>query len=105
MGASTDSLDLWFRGNAYSAITATGGIEEYPHNIFAETIAELGIPCFVLFLFMLGQTVRSILWLYRRYSDDPEIRIAIASLAALFTYEFFLTNKQGIFGVTYFYFR
>lgn len=82
-------------GNAYSAVTATGGIEEYPHNIFAEIIAELGIPCIVLFLFMLGQTVRSILWLYRRYSDDPEIRIAIASLAALFTYEFFLTNKQG----------
>lgn len=82
-------------GNAYSAVTATGGLEEYPHNIFAEVTAELGIINLLVFSAMLVATVRSLLWLHRHYADDPQRRIAVASLAALFAYQFFLTNKQG----------
>jgi len=82
-------------GNAYSAVTATGGIEEYPHNIFAEIAAELGLICLLVFVAMIVATVRALLWLYRRSADDVELRVAVASLAALFCYQFVLTNKQG----------
>jgi len=82
-------------GNAYSAVTATGGIEEYPHNIFAEVTAELGLLCLLVFVAMLVSSVRALLWLYQRSADDAELRSAVASLAALFCYQFFLTNKQG----------
>jgi len=82
-------------GNAYSAVTATGGIEEYPHNIFAEITAELGLICLLVFTAMIVATVRSLLWLHRRSAEDAELRVAVALLAALFCYQFFLTNKQG----------
>jgi hypothetical protein len=82
-------------GNAYSAVTATGGIEEYPHNIFAEITAELGILALLVFIAMIVSTVRALIWLHRRSADDLELRTAVASLAALFCYQFFLTNKQG----------
>jgi hypothetical protein len=44
---------------------------------------------------MIVATVRSLLWLHRRSAEDAELRVAVASLAALFCYQFFLTNKQG----------
>jgi acyl-ACP thioesterase len=44
---------------------------------------------------MIVSTVRALIWLHRRSADDLELRTAVASLAALFCYQFFLTNKQG----------
>ena len=90
----------WIAGlgsNAYSSVTATGGIEEYVHNVAVEILCELGLPAFVLFLSILIVSVKNAIWLFRRFSQDPAERAILSVLYALFFYQLSLAMKQGNF--------
>ena len=88
----------WIAGlgsNAYSSVTATGGHEEYAHNVAVEILCELGLPAFVLFVSILFVSVKNAIWLFRRFSQDPAERAILSVLYALFFYQLSLALKQG----------
>jgi hypothetical protein len=87
----------WVIGLGYNAFTAIsdGSGEGYSHNLSADILSELGIPMFVLYVWMLVSIWRDGYWLFRRYQNRPIERSSVALLLALATYQFLLTQKQG----------
>lgn len=88
----------WLAGlgtNAYSAVTATGGKEEYAHNVAIEILCELGLPAFILFISLLVVSVKRAIELFWRFSQEPIARSILSAVFALFFYQLFLSLKQG----------
>ena len=76
-------------------MSATGGKEEYAHNVAVEILCELGLPAFILFVSILLVSVKNAIWLFRRFSQDPAERAILSVLYALFFYQLSLSLKQG----------
>jgi hypothetical protein len=87
----------WLIGLGYNAFTSIsdGTGDGYSHNLSADILTELGIPVFVLYVWMLVGACKDGLWLFRRYEDRPAERSSVALLLAFAAYQFLLTQKQG----------
>ena len=77
----------------FGSISQTGEI--YTHNLTADTIFELGIVGFIIFLICLISALKSCFRLFTYYSTMPEQRSAVIVLMGYIFYQFILVNKQG----------
>lgn len=81
--------------NAFSSLSSATASEGYVHNITAETLAELGLPIFILFVAIIWKCGRDAIWLFRRFAASPVERASLSVLLALAAYQLLLANKQG----------
>jgi len=87
----------WLTGlgfNAFSSVCSELSMP-YSHSTFADILAELGLPAFIVLIAMLMRTYRAGKALMIRYGDSPSDRSAIATLLALVIYQVLLVNKEG----------
>jgi hypothetical protein len=87
----------WVRGlgfNAFSAVTLETG-QGYSHNVYVDVLCEEGIFAFALLVVAFAKTITSAQALFRRYSQLPEDRSAVAILVAVFVYNALIAAKEG----------
>jgi hypothetical protein len=80
--------------NAFSAVTAEA-IQGYSHNFYIDVLCEEGIPAFALLVIAFVKTITSARALFRRHSQVPEDRSAVAILVAMFAYNALIAAKEG----------
>jgi O-antigen ligase len=80
--------------NAFSSVCSELSMP-YSHSTFADILAELGLPAFIVLIAMLVRTYRAGKALMIRYGDSPSDRSSIATLLALVIYQVLLVNKEG----------
>jgi hypothetical protein len=87
----------WLIGLGFNAFSSVcGGLgQAYSHCTFADILAELGLPAFVILIAMLVRTCRAGTALMQRYGESPSERSAIATLLAMVAYQVLLANKEG----------
>jgi hypothetical protein len=96
--AALTTPTAWVLGlgfNAYNAINSAGESMPYSHNVPLDILTELGVPAFILFLLVLRSVLRDGVWLFHRWSEDPDRRATVATIFAFALYYFLLANKQG----------
>lgn len=71
-------LGAW--GEAYFGL----GVNMFPHNIFGEIAAELGVVGLLIFVLFLSRTIRKTLILFRQQQENREARFILAWAAAFF---------------------
>jgi len=78
---------------AFGTTSQSGDI--YTHNLTADTLFELGIIGFILFVICIISALKSCYRLFMYYSMMPEQRSVVTVLIGYIFYEFILANKQG----------
>lgn len=97
LGAFLESPGAWIIGLGYNAFSTLGGVGDlgYVHNIYAEVLAELGLPMFALLVLFFVLTGRAALSLFRHYRDHPAERSALSILLAMIVYQALISAKEG----------
>jgi len=78
---------------AFGIISQTG--ELYSHNLTADTIFELGIIGFILFITCVVSAIKSCYRLFVYCSMEQERRSVVTVLIGYIAYQLILVNKQG----------
>jgi hypothetical protein len=88
----------WVFGLGANAFTSIPGVGQgYVHNAVVELLCEYGFFGLGTFCALAFMTFRHSRELFRRHSEDPELRSAVAVLIAFGLYSFLLSLKQGAF--------
>ncbi|MCA9286671.1 MAG: O-antigen ligase family protein [Phycisphaerales bacterium] len=94
LGAWIASPVAWVIGLGTSAFSTLHS-DSYVHNMASEVLGEHGLIGAALLAVALLDTFRSSRYLIGRYRDDPALRSAAATLAALCAYYLLVALKQG----------
>lgn len=101
LGTTMQVLDAWMGADAIHKILGLGSgssyevLGIYPHFVPGEILGELGPVGFIIYLMVLGLTVRSCYRLGRACIEYPDARGYAAVLMGFCAYEFLLSLKQG----------
>lgn len=106
---AVDLLSAWIKEPVYfltglgyfsfSSIPNRSG-DGYSHVMIADALGELGVIGFTLYVTFYVLAIRAVIRVFRTYQDIPDLRSVVATMAALFAFNFFLQNKQGtLFGI------
>lgn len=80
--------------NAFSTLHEGLG-DPYSHNLFADSLFELGIPGAILMSMVVWTGCRSMYQLLRFHAHNPLERAVLATASALLVAQILLVNKQG----------
>ena len=85
----------WIFGRGAGAFITLQTAHAYPHNFAVETLTELGIVGFTLYLMVIAYVIRAGMGLYGLVKDDLDQRSATSVLCALAVFASVLSLKQG----------
>ena len=96
-------LSAWWGGGPLTILTGLGNsaafdpriVGFYPHILPLEILAEEGLVGFLMFIAILAIGLKEFWSAYRHAGESPEERETLVALAAMFTYSFLLSLKQG----------
>lgn len=95
----------WLQGLGFYAFNAMNSHgEPYTHVLFADIIGEEGLVGTSLFAVIMRNAAGAARDLWRRSSESPANRRAVATLITLFVYQMLLVNKQGNMAVGFVFF-
>jgi len=101
---AVDLLSAWIKEPAFlltglgyfsfSEIPNRSG-DGYSHVMLADSLGELGLIGFTLYVTFWTLVVRMVVRVFTTYREDHEYRSVVAAVASLLAFNFFLQNKQG----------
>ena len=97
LGEFVNNPGSWLIGLGFNAFSTIGNDlgQGYSHCTFVDVLCEEGLPAFVALLFMCGMVIKAGRRLFLRFQNSPAQRSAVATLLALWLYQFFICNKEG----------